>query len=183
MPEKHHKWVVWAQCIDYGVEHVLDYLGRYVHRIAISTNRIIAMDDTHVVFRHKDRKANKWRVMRLTGHEFMRRFLQHVLPSGFHKVRYYGLWHPSKRKQFDRVRFALELKHGALQRHEQQPMDEDEDAGESIEPQTGEVITRDTPPCPFCGADNTQHIKHLKPTYRRRVSQTTPRASPRIQAA
>ncbi len=180
-PKKHHKWVVWAQCIDYGVEHVLDYLGRYVHRIAIANNRIIAMDDTHVVFRYKDRKANKWRVMRLTGHEFMRRFLQHVLPRGFHKVRYYGLWHPGKRKQLNRIRFALELKHGPLQLHEQQPTDVERDNGMLIDPQTGEIITSDTPPCPFCGADNTTHITHLKPTRRHDASQTNPRASPRIQ--
>lgn len=182
-PDKHHKWVVWAQCIDYGVEHVLDYLGRYIHRIAIANCRILEMNQTHVAFKHKDRKANKWRVMRLTGHEFMRRFLQHVLPRGFHKARYYGLWHPGKRKQLDRIRFALEVKHGALQLHEQRPVDEEGDAGEIIEPRTGEIIAQDTPPCPFCGADNTRHIMHLKPTYRRRASQTNPRASPRKQVA
>lgn len=182
-PSKHHKWVVWAQSIDYGVEHVLDYLGRYVHRIAVSNNRIIAMDDTHVVFRYKDRKANKWRVMRLTGPEFMRRFLQHVLPRGFHKVRYYGLWHPSKRKQFDRVRFALELKYGALQLHEQRTIDKGVNTDEIIDPQTGEIITGNTPPCPFCGANNTRHVMHLKPARRHGASQTNARASPRIQAA
>jgi hypothetical protein len=52
------------------------------------------MDQTHVTFRWKDRGADAWRIERLPGVEFLRRFLQHVLPRGFHKVRYYGLWHP-----------------------------------------------------------------------------------------
>jgi hypothetical protein len=181
-PEKRHKWVVWAQCIDYGVEHVLDYLGRYIHRIAIANCRILEMNKTHVAFKHKDRKQNKWRVMRLTGHEFMRRFLQHVLPKGFHKVRYYGVWHPGKRKQLERIRFALELKHGLLQLHEQRTIDKEGDDA-IIEPQTGEIITHDTPPCPFCGANNTRHITHLKPTHRHGALQTNARASPRKQVA
>ena len=57
------------------------------------------MDQTHVTFRWKDRKATGWRTERLPGVEFLRRFLQHVLPRGFHKVRYYGLWYPSKRRE------------------------------------------------------------------------------------
>ena len=182
-PGKHHKWVVWAQCIDYGVEHVLNYLGRYMHRIAIANCRILAMDDAHVAFKHKDRKANKWRVMRLTGHEFMRRFLQHVLPRGFHKVRYYGLWHPGKQNQLNRIRYALELKQGPLQLREQRPVHEQQDIGVNSDPKTGEIIMRNTPPCPFCGADNTRHITHLNPTYKRCASQTNPRASPRKQVA
>lgn len=182
-PKKHHKWVVWAQCIDYGVEHVLDYLGRYVHRIAIANCRILEMNQTHVAFKYKDRKANKWRVARLTGHEFMRRFLQHVLPRGFHKVRYYGLWHPSKRKPLDRIRFALELKHGAVPLQEQRPVGEEGNSGERIDSQPGEIITRDTPPCPTCGGGNTRHMMHLKPTYRRGTAQSKARASPATKAA
>jgi hypothetical protein len=181
-PKKHHKWVVWAQCIDYGVEHVLDYLGRYIHRIAIANCRILGMSQTHVTFKHKDRKKNKWRVMRLTGHEFMRRFLQHVLPRGFHKVRYYGLWHPSKRKQFERIRFALELKYGAIALPEQ-TCDADAQDDERIDPDTGEIFTRDTPPCPWCGADDTRHVMHIKPTHRRSAVQSNTRASPQKKTA
>jgi len=181
-PKKHHKWVVWAQCIDYGVEHVLDYLGRYIHRIAIANCRILGMSQTHVTFKHKDRKKNKWRVMRLTGHEFMRRFLQHVLPRGFHKVRYYGLWHPSKRKQFERIRFALELKYGAIALPEQ-TCDADAQEDERIDPDTGKIFTRDTPPCPWCGADDTRHVMHIKPTHRRSAVQSNTRASPQKKTA
>jgi hypothetical protein len=60
---------------------VLDYLGRYVFRIAISNTRIVGLDDQAVTIRHKHRKSNRWRTTRLPGHEFMRRFLRHVLPT------------------------------------------------------------------------------------------------------
>jgi hypothetical protein len=71
---------------------VLTYLSEYVFRTAISNARILDMDQTHVSFRWKDRTAGARRTERLPGGEFLRRFLQHVLPRGFHKVRYYGLW-------------------------------------------------------------------------------------------
>ena len=67
------------------------------------------MDDNHVTFRYKDRQAGRWRTCRLTGVEFLRRFLMHVLPKGFHKVRYYGLWHPCKRRLQFRARLLLML--------------------------------------------------------------------------
>ena len=70
---------------------------RYVHRVAISNNRIESVTDTHVTFRYQDSGDLKWKTLTLTGEEFMRRYLQHVLPRGFHKVRYYGLWAPAKR--------------------------------------------------------------------------------------
>jgi Putative transposase/Transposase zinc-binding domain len=92
-------WVSYCKHYGRGNEAVLSYLSRYVFRTAISNARILDMDQTHVTFRWKDRNAGAWRVERLPGLEFLRRFLQHVLPRGFHKVRYYGLWHPSKREQ------------------------------------------------------------------------------------
>ena len=92
-----------------GPDAVLTYLARYAHRIAITSARLLAMDDTHVTFRWKDRKGNRWRTCRVTGEEFLRRFLQHVLPKGFHKVRYHGLWHPSNRTLAARVRQCLLL--------------------------------------------------------------------------
>src|SRR6266571_2892281 len=62
-----------------------------------------------VTIRHKHRKSKQWRTTRLSGHEFMRRFLQHVLPKGLHKVRYYGLWHPARREYAERARLMLLL--------------------------------------------------------------------------
>jgi Putative transposase/Transposase zinc-binding domain len=98
--------IVWRRewvsfCKHYGRDNdaVLSYLSRYVFRTAISNARILDMDETHVTFRWKDRNTSAWRSQRLPGVEFLHRFLQHVLPRGFHKVRYYGLWNPSKREQ------------------------------------------------------------------------------------
>src|SRR5207342_2916520 len=89
------------------------YLARYAFRIAITNNRILAVDDVSVTYRYKDRAADRQRKETVAGHEFMRRFLQHVLPAGFHKVRYYGLWHASRRHQRDNLRNALLLQQPA----------------------------------------------------------------------
>lgn len=104
-------WVVHCVRWGEGERGVLDYLARYVFRTAITSSRIIALDDHSVTFRYKNRddQDGKWRSCTLSGHEFLRRFCQHVLPKGFHKVRYYGLWHPSKRDRAGRVRLMLLL--------------------------------------------------------------------------
>jgi hypothetical protein len=94
------KWVSFCKQYGHGNDAVLSYLSRYVFRTAISNARILDMDQSHVTFRWKDRRKSAWRSERMPGVEFLRRFLQHVLPRGFHKVRYYGLWNPSKREQF-----------------------------------------------------------------------------------
>jgi Putative transposase/Transposase zinc-binding domain len=103
------KWVSYCKHYGRGNDAVLSYLSRYVFRTAITNARILDMDETHVTFRWKDRKASAWCTERVPGVDFLRRFLQHVLPQGFHKVRYYGLWHPSKRKQADRAWLLLML--------------------------------------------------------------------------
>ena len=114
-------WVVhctpWGDGVGgHGAEAVLAYLARYVFRIAITESRIVGLDDAGVTIRHKDRASGRWCRTRLDGHEFMRRFLQHVLPKGFHKVRYYGLWHPSRRQQADRARQLLTLQSASAPR-------------------------------------------------------------------
>ena len=73
---------------------MLRYLAPSVHRTAITDARIVRVDATTVTFRYQDATARAWRTMTLPGEEFLRRFLQHVLPRGFHKVRYYGFWRP-----------------------------------------------------------------------------------------
>jgi hypothetical protein len=88
---------------------VLDYLARYVFRVALTNARIIGLDDETVMIQYKERKTGPSRTCRLSGQEFMRRFLQHVLPRGFHKVRYFGLWHPSQRQNATRVRQMRQL--------------------------------------------------------------------------
>ena len=87
-------WVVYAKPTVQGADLVLRYLARYVHRAAITDARIVRVDATTVTFRYQDAQARAWRTMTLSGEKFLRRFLQHVLPRGFHKVRYYGWWRP-----------------------------------------------------------------------------------------
>jgi Putative transposase/Transposase zinc-binding domain len=91
-PAAQAEWVVYAKPPFGDARHVLDYLGRYTHRVAISNNRLVSFDDAHVTFRWKDYKhpvATK--TMTLEADEFLRRFLLHVLPSGFKHIRSYGL--------------------------------------------------------------------------------------------
>jgi len=102
-------WVVHCTAWGEGDEAVLRYLARYVFRVAITYNRIVGLDNNGVTIRYKQRKSGKWQNTRLNGHEFMRRFLQHVLPKGLHKVRYYGLWHPARREHAQRARLMLLL--------------------------------------------------------------------------
>jgi hypothetical protein len=103
------EWISFVKHYGHGNQAVLNYLSRYVFRTAISNARILGIDQTHVTFRWKDRHADAWRTERLPGVEFLRRFLHHVLPRGFHKVRYYGLWHCSKRSLSARAWLLLIL--------------------------------------------------------------------------
>jgi hypothetical protein len=85
-------WVVYAKRPFAGPAQVLDYVGRYTHRVAISNNRLLSIDNGKVRFRWKDyRDGNRQKTMTLEGGEFIRRFLIHVLPDGFHRIRYFGL--------------------------------------------------------------------------------------------
>lgn len=87
-------WVVFCEPSFGKAEHVIGYLGRYIHRIAMSNQRILDITQTHVKFRFKDyRDGGKSKVMTMTGEEFLRRFCLHILPKGFVKTRYYGIYH------------------------------------------------------------------------------------------
>jgi hypothetical protein len=96
------KWVVYAKRPFQRVEHVLKYLGRYTHRVGISNSRIVDITDTLVTFRTKNGKT-----VSATPVEFLRRFVQHVLPDGFHKIRHYGLYaaaaHHAHQRAIDRL--------------------------------------------------------------------------------
>ena len=85
------KWVTYCKQPFSGAESVLEYLGRYVYRVAISNRRLIKLEDDKVVFKWRDYRDSQEKVMRLEAFEFIRRFLLHVLPTGFFKVRYYGI--------------------------------------------------------------------------------------------
>ena len=93
-PFRKKRWVVYAKAPFAGPEAVLAYLARYAHRVAISNSRLIRFDESGVTFRYKDYRrygANRQQVMTLATDEFIRRFLLHVLPRGFHRIRHYGL--------------------------------------------------------------------------------------------
>jgi hypothetical protein len=94
------EWVVYSKKTFAGPAQVLQYLGKYTHRIAISNSRIVTCNQGKVTFRWKDyRDGNRWKIMQLDSLEFMRRFLLHVLPANFYKIRYYGLFALAHRKQ------------------------------------------------------------------------------------
>ncbi|MCA0340548.1 MAG: IS91 family transposase [Proteobacteria bacterium] len=95
------RWVVYAKAPFAGPEAVLAYLSRYTHRVAISNSRLMAFDQDGVTFRYKDYRrdgADRQQVMTLAVDEFIRRFLMHVLPRGFHRIRHYGLLAGSARR-------------------------------------------------------------------------------------
>jgi hypothetical protein len=102
-------WILHVTAWGSGEQAVLDYLARYVFRVTLTNARIVGLDDQTVTIQYKDRKTGCRRTCRLSGDEFMRRFLQHVLPRGFHKVRYSGLWHPAQRHTASRIRQMLQL--------------------------------------------------------------------------
>jgi hypothetical protein len=157
------EWVSFCKHYGRGNDAVLNYLSRYVFRTAISNARILDMDDTHVTFRWKNRGSETWQTERIPGVQFLRRFLQHVLPRGFHRCRYYGLWHASKRDLSSRAWLLLIL---------QKPMDgtvpitmadllnvlrqsnEDEDLNKPNDDDR-------TPCCPHCGSTRTTLLGEL----------------------
>jgi hypothetical protein len=142
-PLRHIKWVVNCKDPFAGPQQVLRYLSRYTHRVAISNRRLLTADDGGVSFRWKDYRIEgpgRWKTMTLTAHEFIRRFLMHVLPKGFHRIRHYGLFANGNRAaNFARARELL----GAAPR--------------VVEPEEETAAApRDEPrvlpsPCPRCG--------------------------------
>jgi putative transposase/transposase-like zinc-binding protein len=101
-PLRNTEWVVYSKRPFGGPKEVLRYLARYTHRVAISNRRLIACDDKGVTFKWKDYRLagpDRYKVMTLATHEFIRRFLIHVLPAGFHRIRYYGLLASGKRAE------------------------------------------------------------------------------------
>ena len=138
-PLRKQRWVVYAKPPFSGPEAVLAYLSRYTHRIAISNRRLIAMDETGITFRYKDYRrdgAERQRTMTLAPDEFIRRFLIHVLPKGFHRIRHYGLLASANCKA--NIARARELLAVA-------PI-----AAEPAEP-SAETAAAPLPPCPCCG--------------------------------
>ncbi len=141
-PLRNIKWYVYCKRPFRGPKQVLRYLARYTHRVAISNRRLIAADETGVTFKYKDYRIEgpgRYKTMTLPAHEFIRRFLIHVLPGGFHRIRHYGLFANGSRA--DNIARAREL----LNVRASQTQSADANAGNADQPPTL------SHPCPCCG--------------------------------
>ena len=135
-------WVVHCKAPFAGPEQVLRYLSRYTHRVAISNRRLVAADGAGVSFRWKDYRIegpDRWKTMTLTPHEFIRRFLMHVLPKGFHRIRHYGLLASANRAaNIARARELLAVP----------PPSQQSDTSTAAATEQPHMLPR---PCPGCG--------------------------------
>ena len=141
-PSRKVEWVVYSKRPFGGPEAVLAYLSRYTHRVAISNSRLLACDEDGVAFKYKDYRANgraRQKVMRLSTDEFIRRFLIHILPTGFHRIRHYGLFASGVRAQ--NIARARELLDVAI------PPQQDERPEDADHPESRILAL----PCPCCG--------------------------------
>jgi hypothetical protein len=130
-------WVVYAKRPFGGPEAVLAYLSRYTHRVAIANSRLIAFDKQGVTFKWKDYRIegrDRFKVMTLATDEFIRRFLIHVLPDGFHRIRHYGLFASTTRA--DNIALARKLL--AVPKRQAEPAD-------------AAAVDHSEPACPCCG--------------------------------
>jgi len=158
-PLRKQRWVVYAKPPFSGPAAVLAYLSRYTHRVAISNRRLITMDETGITFRYKDYRRSgteRQRVMTLAPDEFIRRFLIHVLPKGFHRIRHYGLLASATHKA--NIAGARELLAVA-------PI--------MPAPEEPPSAPASLPPCPCCGGRMI-----IIEIFQRRMQ---PRAPPRLQ--
>ena len=147
-------WTVYAKAPFAGPEKLIDYLGRYTHRVAISNERIVGCDNGQVLFRWRDyRDKSRMKTMPLAADEFIRRFLLHILPSGFMRVRHYGLFANRHRKT------KLALRRAALDQPEPEPRPKP-----SVEVLMQRLTGRDILACPQCGKGRLQLVMILRPS-------------------
>ena len=145
------KWIAYAKRPFAGPQQVLEYLGRYTHRVAISNNRIISCNNGEITFTYKDPDREETRQMTLAAEEFIRRFLLHVLPSGFMKIRYFGfLSHTNKKKSIPLLRELI---------------DPDADLPKKLKETVQEMMFRltgeDITCCPVCKKGRMKIIREL----------------------
>jgi hypothetical protein len=141
-PLRKAEWVVYAKQPFGGPEAVLAYLSRYTHRVAISNHRLVKADESGVTFRYKDYRIDgpgRYKTMALPTHEFIRRFLMHVLPKGLHRIRHYGLFANGQRAaNLARARELLHVVPPAA-------------ASQTVETADGSEPRAEPHPCPCCG--------------------------------
>ncbi|QTA90906.1 IS91 family transposase [Desulfonema magnum] len=145
------RWVVYAKAPFAGPEEVVRYIGRYTHRVAISSHRIISVENGQVTFSYKDYKdGGRKREMTLTADEFIRRFLLHVLPSGFHRIRHYGILANGRAaKNTEMIREMLRSEDGT--------------GDGTPAPEPGDEFTKT---CPVCGGGKMICVLIVHPYYR-----------------
>jgi hypothetical protein len=161
---RRHDWVVYAKAPLGGPQQVLDYLSRYTHRVGVSNERLLSFHDGQVRFKVRDNaQAGKKRIEQLSTKEFTRRFLQHVLPTGFKRIRHYGLLaNCHKREKLAQCRLALQMP---------QPQTA---IIESVQAFMLRVSQIDVLLCPQCGHGTMHVIEVIAPTKQRAIPTTGP---------
>jgi len=149
---KEKKWNVFCKPSVQGPERVLEYLGRYVHKTALSNRAIVECTDRSVTFRYRDSKDQRLRTMALPPREFLRRFLQHVQPRGFHRIRSYGLLHSSQRVTLRRLQLMLQPK-------------------ASVDSTLENERVNRRPRCPACNSERLRIVRQIAATGGRRYSE------------
>jgi Putative transposase/Transposase zinc-binding domain len=164
-PTRETQWVVYAKRPFAGPEQVLDYVGRYTHRVAISNNRLLDIDNEKVSFRYKDYRHNsQQKTMTLDAEEFIRRFLLHVLPDGFQRIRYYGfLGNRYREEKLTRCRELL-----GMPVYEPPAPDDTEDYRDRYAELTGASLRE----CPVCHQGRMLTVAILPPHPNRQTAIT-----------
>ena len=157
-PLREKEWIVYAKAPFAGPEQVLEYVGRYTHRVAISNNRLLDIEDGQVTFRWRDyRDGDAQKTMTLAAGEFIRRFLLHVLPPGFHRIRYYGLLgNRHRQEKLDQCRRLLDM---SLATPTQPDTAAPADYRDRYEALTGQSLHH----CPICRRGRMILIEQLPP--------------------
>jgi hypothetical protein len=155
-PVRDVEWVVYAKPPFAGPQQVVDYVGRYTHRVAISNHRLVDIEEGQVKFTWRDyRDNNQQKTMTLSADEFIRRFLLHVLPSGFHRIRYYGFLGNRHRKvKLARCRQLLGMTPAKESSVEPAPPEDYRDRYERL---TGRSLRE----CPVCHRGRMISVKRL----------------------
>jgi hypothetical protein len=155
-PVRNAKWVVYAKAPFAGPQQMVDYVGRYTHRVAISNHRIVDIENGQVKFNWRDyRDNNQQKIMTLSAEEFIRRFLLHVLPSGFHRIRYYGfLGNRYRKEKLEHCRQLLGMTPPDEGSSQPQPCEDYRDRYEKL---TGHSLRE----CPVCHRGRMITVKLL----------------------
>lgn len=158
-PLREKEWVVYAKAPFAGPEQVLDYVGRYTHRVAISNNRLLDIEAGHVTVRWKDyRDGDAQKTMTLGAEEFIRRFLLHVLPPSFHRIRYYGLLgNRHRQEKLDQCRRLLDMTLAIPKEPDTAARADYRDRYEAL---TGQSLHE----CPLCHRGRMMLIEQLPPS-------------------